>query len=68
VRRLVARYLEGAAWGSVRGMARLFGLPTDEVRAAVDALARAGEVAAGVPIAGLPGEWIVHRAARRSRA
>jgi hypothetical protein len=62
VRRLVARYLRGAAWSSVRGMARLFGLPAAEVQAAVAALARAGELDAGAPIAGLPGGWVVHRA------
>jgi hypothetical protein len=32
VRRLVGRYLDGAAWGSVKGMARLFGVPADEVQ------------------------------------
>ena len=40
VRRLVGRYLDGAAWGSVKGMARLFGVPADEVHRAVTALAR----------------------------
>jgi hypothetical protein len=61
VRRLVGRYLAGAAWGSVRGMTRLFALPAEEVRAAVAALARDGQVRAGVAISGLPGEWVVHR-------
>jgi hypothetical protein len=60
VRRLVGRYLGGAAWGSVRGMARLFGLPPAEVLAAVRALTRAGAVRDGVAVEGLPGEWIVH--------
>ena len=32
VRRLVARYLGGAAWGSVRGWRRLFGLPAARCR------------------------------------
>jgi Winged helix DNA-binding domain len=63
VRHLVGRYLGGASWGSVRGMARLFGLPAAEVATAVAALVRAGELRVGAPIAGLPGEWIVHRAA-----
>ena len=68
VRRLVGRYLGGAAWSSVRGMARLFGLPAAEVQAAVNALARAGELEAGVLIAGLPGEWVVHRGTSMRRA
>lgn len=68
VRRLVGCYLGGAAWSSVRGMARLFGLPAAEVQAAVNALARAGELEAGVLIAGLPGEWVVHRVTSTRRA
>jgi hypothetical protein len=64
LRRLVGRYLGGAAWGSVRRIARLFGVPADEVRRAVAALARAGEVERAVP--GLPADWVVHRAVRRS--
>src|SRR5215467_288827 len=35
VRRLIERYLGGARWGSPRGMARLFGVPADDVRVAV---------------------------------
>jgi hypothetical protein len=68
VRRLVGRYLGGAGWGSVRGIARLFGLPAEEVRAAVAALARAGDVREGVSVAGLPGEWVVHRTAHSARS
>jgi hypothetical protein len=59
VRRLVGRYLGGAAWGSVRGIVRLFGVPAEEVRRAVAALARTGEVRASLP--GLSADWIVHR-------
>jgi Winged helix DNA-binding domain len=62
LRRLVGRYLAGAAWGSTRGIARLFGVPAEEVRLAVAALTRTGEVGSAVP--GLPVEWIVHRASR----
>jgi hypothetical protein len=62
LRRLVGRYLEGAAWGSARGIARLLGVPADEVRHAAAALARAGEVRSEVP--GLPADWIVHRGVR----
>jgi hypothetical protein len=68
VRRLVGRYLTGAAWGSVRGVARLFGVPPDEVRLAVTALARSGDLRIGVPVAGLPGDWLVHRTVGARRA
>jgi hypothetical protein len=59
--RLIGRYLGGAAWGSPRGMARLFGVPVEEVRREVTALTRAGEVRSAVP--GLPADWVVHRTA-----
>lgn len=62
VRRLVERYLGGATWSTPRGMARLFGVPVEDVRRAVAALARTGEVRVAVP--GLPADWVVHRAAR----
>ena len=65
VRRLVGRYLGGAAWGSVRGIARLFGVPADEVRLAVAALARTGDVRTSVP--GLPADWVVSRTGRSRR-
>ena len=68
VRRLVGRYLAGAAWGSVRGIARLFSVPPEEVRLAVAALARSGEVRIGVPVSGLPGDWVVHRTVRSRRS
>jgi len=59
VRRLIERYLGGARWGSPRGIARLFGVPADEVGLALAALGRAGEVRSDVP--GLPADWVVHR-------
>jgi hypothetical protein len=65
VRQLVARYLGGAGWGSVRGLARLFGLPRAEVAAAVAALAGAGEVRTDLRVAGLPADLVVHRSAGR---
>ena len=68
VRHLVGRYLGGAAWGSVRGIARLFGVPPEEVRLAVAALARSGEVRVGVPVSELPGDWVVHRTVRSRRS
>jgi len=67
VRHLVGRYLGGAGWASVRGIVRLFGVPAEEVRHALAALARSGEVRVGVPVSGLPGDWLVHRTVR-SRA
>ncbi len=68
VRQLLARYLAGAGWGSVAGLARLFGLPRHEVGGAVGALARAGLVRTGLTIDGLPDDLIVHRhALHRSR-
>jgi hypothetical protein len=49
-------------------MARLFGLPAAEVEAAVAALAREGQLRAGVTVAGLRGEWVVHRAVPAGRS
>jgi hypothetical protein len=68
VRRLVGRYLGGAAWGSVRGMARLFGLPADEVRAAAAALVRAGDATPGGAVAGLPADAVLRVRASGHRA
>jgi hypothetical protein len=65
VRRLVGRYLGGAGWGSVKGMARLFGLPADDVGRAVAALVRAGEARVALP--GFPVDWVVARAAAPPR-
>ena len=62
-RHLVARYLGGAAWGSIRGMARLFGLPAAEITDAIGTLARTGVVRVGLCIPGLPAEVVVHRRA-----
>jgi len=59
VRRLVERHVGGAGWASVRGMARLFALPADEVRAAVAALARAGTLVTGIAVPGLPGDLVI---------
>jgi hypothetical protein len=63
VERLVRRYLGGAGFASVSALGRLFGLTRDEVAAAVRVLARAGDVEPEVRIPGLPGTWLVHRAA-----
>ena len=63
VRQVVARYLGGAGWASLRATARLFALPPGEVRAAVAALVRAGLVETGLRVAGLPDDLVVHRTA-----
>ncbi|HEV8674927.1 MAG TPA: crosslink repair DNA glycosylase YcaQ family protein [Methylomirabilota bacterium] len=61
VRQLVERYLGGAGWASVAGLARLFGLPRREVDLAVATLVRAGTVRADVRVPGLPADLVVHR-------
>ncbi len=61
VRRLVARYLEGAGWGSIPALARLFGLPRREVEGAVAALARRGVVRTGVLVDGMAPDLVLHR-------
>jgi hypothetical protein len=61
VRQLVDRYLAGAGFGSLRGLARLFGVPRSEVTAAVAALGRAGEIRSDVLVPGLPDDLVVHR-------
>jgi Winged helix DNA-binding domain len=68
LRRLIGRYLGGAGWSSVRGLARLFGVPADEVRRAVVALTRAGDLRTAASYPGLPADWVVHRSAWRGRA
>ena len=62
--RLVARYLDPAAFTTTRGLARLFGLPTAEVAGCVERLARRG-VLAETEVAGWPGRWLVATAAFR---
>jgi hypothetical protein len=61
VRQLVGRYVAGAGWASVRGLARLFGLERAEVETAVAALARAGEVRRDAAVAELPADLVIHR-------
>jgi Winged helix DNA-binding domain len=60
VERLLARYLRGAIYSTPALLARLFGLGREEVRAALDSLARAGVVAPDVEVTGWPGRWVVH--------
>jgi hypothetical protein len=60
VERLLARYLRGAVYSTPALLARLFGLGREEVRAALDTLARAGVVEPDVEVTGWPGRWVVH--------
>jgi hypothetical protein len=60
IEQLLSRYLRGSVFARESGLARLFGLRRDEVRAAVERLARAG-VLADRAIQGWPGRWLVHR-------
>jgi hypothetical protein len=61
--RLLDRYLAGAVWSSERLLARLFGMPPGELRASVARLQARGIVAAGVPVRGWPGRFVVHASA-----
>ena len=61
VERLLARYLRGAVYSTPALLARLFGLGREEVRTALDTLARAGVVEPDVEVTGWPGRWVVHR-------
>jgi hypothetical protein len=58
--RLLDRYLRGAVFAREPGLARLFGLGREEVRAAVERLVRAG-VLADRAVTGWEGRWLVHR-------
>jgi len=62
--RLVTRYLDGAVYGSARSLARLFGIPADEVRACVARLSRLRVVIEG-PVQGWAGYWVLSTAALR---
>ena len=62
--RLIGRYLAAAIFAREPVLARLFGLTRDEVRAAVERLARAGTVTADAVVRGLAGTWVVHASAR----
>lgn len=60
VEQLLERYLRGSVFAREPGLARLFRLRREEVRAAVQRLARAG-VLAERAVTGWPGRWLVHR-------
>jgi DNA glycosylase AlkZ-like len=60
VEQLLSRYLRGAVFARESMLARLFGLPRQEARAAVERLGRAG-VLADRAVKGWPGRWLVHQ-------
>jgi len=60
IEQVLNRYLRGAVFARESGLARLFGWRREEVRAAVERLARAG-VLADRAVNGWPGRWLVHR-------
>jgi hypothetical protein len=64
--RLITRYLGAAVYASERSLARLFGVSGAETRAAVERLAERHALAGPVPVAGLPGVWLIEAAAGRT--
>ena len=62
--RLVSRYLNGAVFSSARSLARLFGLPSDEVRECVARLSRR-RVVIESPVQGWAGDWVLSTSALR---
>ena len=62
---LIERYTRGAVFTSERALARLFGLPADEVARAVKTLTRARALRADCAVDGWPGRWLIHTGAAR---
>jgi len=60
---LIERYTRGAVFTSERALARLFGVPADEIARAVKSLARARALRADCAVDGWPGRWLIHAAA-----
>lgn len=60
IERLIERYARGAVFTSERLLARLFGLPMDEVARAVARLEARKALRRGVVVDGWAGAWIVH--------
>jgi hypothetical protein len=60
---LIERYTRGAVFTSERALARLFGLPADEIARAVKSLTRARALRADCAVDGWPGRWLIHAAA-----
>jgi len=63
IERLVERYLGGAVFTTTATLRRLFGLPVDELNAAIGRLVDRGVLATGCTVDTWPGSWLVHRAA-----
>jgi hypothetical protein len=57
--RLLVRHLGGAVFASEPVLARLFGLPRDEVSASLARLEKSGRVRTGCEVAGWPGRWAI---------
>jgi len=62
--RLVARYLESAIFSTVRGLARLFGIPAGELGECIRRLTRRG-VIVETAVDGWSGRWVLATAALR---
>jgi hypothetical protein len=59
--RLLERYLRGAIFGRPSHLARLFGVPREDIEEAVRRLARAGVLLDVKQLPGWSGRWVVHR-------
>ncbi|HYS17559.1 MAG TPA: crosslink repair DNA glycosylase YcaQ family protein [Candidatus Binatia bacterium] len=57
---VIERYTRGAVFTTERLVARLFGLPSDEVARAVARLGRARAIRADCAVEGWPGRWLIH--------
>jgi hypothetical protein len=60
---LIERYTRGAVFTSEPALARLFGLPADEIARAVKSLTRARALRADCAVDGWPGRLLIHAAA-----
>jgi len=58
--RLIERYTRGAVFTNERVLARLLGVGTAEVGAAVTRLAETGALRADCVVDGWPGRWVIH--------
>jgi hypothetical protein len=65
--RLIARYVDGAVFTSARLLGRLFGLPRQEIAAAIERLVHRGDLREHA-VPGWSGRWLVAPPARPARA
>jgi poly(A) polymerase/tRNA nucleotidyltransferase (CCA-adding enzyme) len=63
VEALVSSYTRSAVFTTTLLMARLFGLPQEEVETAVRALVRRGALLSDCQVGGWPGRWLLHSSA-----